>query len=286
MTPVIAKRRDRTEGAVSDTWTGRVGHGMADVQRLVAQTLSRHASGTWGKAKAPAGAAPSARPSSAGPSAAQRAPAPAPSAARGPARADRDNFMSSDVSRVHDRSDATAGLDQPPTRAGRGGSANSFNDAIREVERLGGARLKGLSKIDQKVRERKQLGLRPEKGQKRPYPQLVALRKKQRAQDEDAARLAKQAGMKERRSTVGQRHTAPQVHNYKSSNATPRSLGDALHGGVLHVSSATIKGVQWRARAGRGGGRGGKGGRGKGGRGGRGTGRGRGGGGRGGRGPN
>ena len=32
---------------------------------------------------------------------------------------------------------ATAGLDQPPARAGRGDPANSFNDAIREVERLG-----------------------------------------------------------------------------------------------------------------------------------------------------
>ena len=60
---------------------------------------------------------------------------------------------------------------------------------------LGAAKLSGLSKKDQKARERERLGLAPQKDHKRPYKELVALRKKQREQDAAAAALAKQAGM-------------------------------------------------------------------------------------------
>ena len=97
------------------------------------------------------------------------------------------------------------------------------------VEMFGGAKLEGLSKKDQQVRSRAAMGLKPQKAQKRPYTHLVALRKKQKVQDDVAADLARKAGMRVRKVPPAAREPA------KASRSEP---GDphTLRGGVLHVS--------------------------------------------------
>ena len=150
------------------------------------------------------------------------------------------------------------------------------------VEMFGASKLEGLAKKDQKARTRERLGLAPTKDHKRPYKQLMELRKKQRAQDAAAASLAKQAGMSARKQSD---ELAKRGQNGRP-NAPGGRRGDGptdgvgLGGGVLHVSNKQIRNVRYHATQAqpRGGGKGGK----KGG--GKGKGRGGGGGGRGGRG--
>ena len=69
-----------------------------------------------------------------------------------------------------------------------------FTKMAFSVEQYGSGKLTGLAKKDHVARERERLGLAPTKLQKRPYKQMMELRKKQRKQDADAAALAKAAG--------------------------------------------------------------------------------------------
>ena len=161
------------------------------------------------------------------------------------------------------------------------GDEREFAQLARSVERLGESRLEGLAKKDQRARLRGQLGLKPEKRQKMPYKLLVARRTKERAQDAAAAELARQAGMAPRRAPGqggggggggGRGGGAGSRGGWLAAEKTP-SLGGALRGGVLHVTSSTIKSVNYSTKQRGGGGKGGKGGRGRGGGGGRGRGR-------------
>ena len=189
--------------------------------------------------------------------------------------------MSGAASRVHAPASARAGAGA--AGAGRGaadGDEREFAQLARSVERLGESRLEGLAKKDQRARLRGQLGLKPEKRQKMPYKLLVARRTKERAQDAAAAELARQAGMAPRRAPGqgggggggGRGGGAGSRGGWLAAEKTP-SLGGALRGGVLHVTSSTIKSVNYSTKQRGGGGKGGKGGRGRGGGGGRGRGR-------------
>ncbi len=150
----------------------------------------------------------------------------------------------------------------------------------RSVERFGAAKLEGLSKKDQAARERQQLGLPPAKLQKRPYNQLMGLRKKQRAQDAAAAALAKEAGLASRKQSAElAKPSGKRGRSGRGELWTPSGSADGVAGtGVMSVSKKLIRSVRFKASKTQGGG-GGKRGRGKGGAGkGGGRGRGRGGG--------
>ena len=263
---------------------------------LVARTKRAHEA---------AAALPRARPpepsDAGGPSAsgANKRPRPAPNAAAAPRFAERDMFMSSSASSVHSRA---------PERAPRPKSAADDEPELdmkafsRKVEQLGASQLRGMAKKDlsskiaakdQEVRMRMQLGLRAQKAPKMPYKRLLAVRKKQRSQDDTAADLAKQAGMTARRKPNASKQAAQAGRGGSGGRGGfggAPSLGRSLVGGVLHVSNSDIKRTRFAAKAagsasaggGRGRGQGGKGKRGGGGGGG-GKGRGRGGKGRGGR---
>ena len=150
----------------------------------------------------------------------------------------------------------------------------AFNEMALSVEMYGSTRLDGLSKKDQRRRERERLGLQPEKQQKRPYKQLMALRKKQRGQDDAAAALAKAGG-----NTV-RKQSAELGEGRSRRRAGWAYRRRRVGGGVLRVHQKQIRSVRFHA-GGKGRGGGGKGGGGKGG-GGKGKGKGGGGKGRGG----
>eukprot|EP00962_Isochrysis_galbana_P018100 scaffold5213_cov113-Isochrysis_galbana.AAC.2 len=209
---------------------------------------------------------------------------------RAPPRQERKNFFSSDPSKIH----GSAEPEPKPRSAGRGSGASrgstagrsddpeedsvEFQNMARAVEEFGASMLGGLAKKDQVARRRAHLGLKPAKEQKRPYKQLVELRKKQRTQDAAAAELAREAGNRGRRSTVGGGERERDAEVRKRKRAEAGIDGNATRNGVLHVPRAVIKEVQFKSRD-RSAGKGGKGGRGggsKGGRGGRGKGGGRG----------
>ena len=245
---------------------------------LVARTKRAH--------EAAAAALPRARPpepsDAGGPSAsgANKRPRPAPNAAAAPRFAERDMFMSSSASSVHSRA---------PERAPRPKSAADDEPELdmkafsRKVEQLGASQLRGMAKKDlsskiaakdQEVRMRMQLGLRAQKAPKMPYKRLLAVRKKQKKQDEDMADLARQAGMAPRRKPqTGGASRVAQAGGGKAHHGD-FSFGEKLRGGVLHVSNTDIKRTRFVARSaerkktssgGKGKGRGGGGGRGRGG---------------------
>lgn len=203
-----------------------------------------------------------------------------------PPRAERDLFMSASASRIHERA-----APEPERGVGKGiGSAAAvateaqqrridFKEMAHNVEMFGGAQLQGLSRKDQKARERAQLGLQPEKPHKRPYKQLMELRKKQRAQDATAAELARQGGNTARKQTAelagrGVSKVYGRLEAREGGSSRGPSDGVSAAGGVLNVSAKQIRAVAFHTKN-KGKGKGG-GGKGKGGRGGKGGGRGRG----------
>ena len=116
------------------------------------------------------------------------------------------------------------------------------------VEMFGANKLEGLSKKDQKARERARLGLQPERDHKRPYKQLVELRNKQRTQDEAAAALAKETGMTGRKQSAELTVEGPKRDKWGE--------GVILKGGMLHVDTKQIRNVRFHAGKGEGGGKG------------------------------
>ena len=161
-----------------------------------------------------------------------------------------------------------------------------FKDMAFSVEMFGAGNLSGLAKKDHAARERERLGLAPVKLQKRPYKQLMELRKKQRTQDAAATALAK-AGGNTARSTSRELARRAEGTGAGSGRADRRGGasrgpvdGVSAGGGTLFVSAKQIRSTNFHvSKNQRGGGGGGKG------RGGGGKGRGRGGGkGKGGRG--
>jgi hypothetical protein len=252
----------------------------AQLQALVARAQAAHVAVSARGAKPPAAAAAAAPPAAS--AAARPAKRPRSDGAARPSADERRQFMSGAASRVHAPASARAAAGA--AGAGRGaadGDEREFAQLARSVERLGESRLEGLAKKDQRARLRGQLGLKPEKRQKMPYKLLVARRTKERAQDAAAAELARQAGMAPRRAPGqggggggggGRGGGAGSRGGWLAAEKTP-SLGGALRGGVLHVTSSTIKSVNYSTKQRGGGGKGGKGGRGRGGGGGRGRGR-------------
>jgi hypothetical protein len=250
-----------------------------ELQRLLNKTIATHQQAAEKavrrEAKAQATAAAASKPA---PSARL---APVSIGRRAPPRQERKNFFSSDPSKIH------ASAEPGPRSAGRGSGVGrsddpeedsaDFRNMARAVEEFGASMLGGLAKKDQAARRRAQLGLKPTKEQKRPYKQLVELRKKQRTQDSAAAELAREAGNRGRRSTVGGGERERDAEVRKRKRAEAGIDGNATRNGVLHVPRSVIKEVQFKSRD-RPAGRGGKGGRGGGGK------EGRGGGGKGGRG--
>ena len=234
-----------------------------ETQRLLKRTLETHKAAA--KAVCDKEAA-KARPS---PAAAPRLKAAkAPLGRRAPSAAERANFLSSDPSRIYAAPralGAPSAAARPDDGGGGGGELDlELRNLSKAVEALGSTRLEGLAKKDHAARQRKQLALKPAKEQKRPYTQLVALRKKQRSQDHAAAELAREAGNTARRSTIGggELGVAPQLKRRK-----PAGLLDAdARDGVMHVSRQTIRKVQFQSRVaargcrggGKGGGRGGQ----------------------------
>lgn len=185
-----------------------------------------------------------------------------------PSFAERDHFMSASASRIHTaqpvQNRSFSGESRRPHDEEQQQQRIEFKSMALSVEMLGAAKLSGLSKKDQKARERERLGLAPQKDHKRPYKELMALRKKQRDQDADAAALSKQAGM------TARKQTAELAGSGKGGNAKRGPTdGVALGGnGVLHVDQKLIRNVRFHAAKGKGsgtGGKGGKGGKGKGG---------------------
>ena len=212
-----------------------------------------------------------------------------------PSFAERDLFFSASADRVHTRAPMTQlGASGSPRDAPFAGKLpaqqqqqqkqqqqQAFKEMAVSVELYGSARLEGLSKKDQKARERQRLGLQPEKPHKRPYKQLMELRKKQRGQDAVAAALAKEAGNTVRKQAPELLRAAERAKFRADDGPTD---GVNAGSGVLHVNAKQIRAVRFHSKKGGGGGGKGKGGRGGGGKGkgGRGKGgRGKGGGGRG-----
>ena len=102
-----------------------------------------------------------------------------------PSRAERKQFMSQSAAHIHEAPVAVPGGLVGGRQRGEDEDEEQeidFSALSRAAEMLGAQQLEGLSKKDQTARTRKGLGLKPERGQKRPYPLLVALRKKQRTQ--------------------------------------------------------------------------------------------------------
>ena len=209
------------------------------------------------------------------PTASTEAPAKRPKlapSAPAPRFAERDMFMSASASKIH--SNAPARPTPRPAAAERGEDALDVSAFAKKVEKLGASRLEGLDKKDQQARMRMQLGLREQKAQKMPYKRLLAVRKKQKKQDEDMADLARQAGMAPRRKPqTGGASRVAQAGGGKAHHGD-FSFGEKLRGGVLHVSNTDIKRTRFVARSaerkktssgGKGKGRGGGGGRGRGG---------------------
>lgn len=149
----------------------------------------------------------------------------------------------------------------PPPRAPRadGTSAPSTDERQQQraelkslalsVEMFGASKLEGLAKKDQKARERERLGLAPITDHKRPYKQLMALRKKQRAQDGAAATLAKQAGMTARKQSdeLARRSSLGSGGRGGGGRGDGPSDGVGLGGGVLHVSKKLIRNVRFHS---------------------------------------
>ena len=90
-----------------------------------------------------------------------------------PSFAEREQFMSASSSRVH--MPVSPG-DQMPTKPvaieEKQKQRLEFKNMALSVEMFGATKLAGLSKKDQKARERERLGLRPERDHKRPYKQV------------------------------------------------------------------------------------------------------------------
>ena len=113
---------------------------------------------------------------------------------------ERSMFMSASSSKVlaaprePERSHG-GGRSQPAAASEKQLQRAEFKGMATSVELFGAAKLTGLARKDQLERARAHLGLAPVRDHKRPYKQLMALRKLQRDQDASAAALAKEAGM-------------------------------------------------------------------------------------------
>ena len=188
-----------------------------------------------------------------------------------PSFAERDLFFSASADRVHTRAPMTqlgasgAPRDAPVVQQQQKQQQKAdFKEMAVSVELYGSARLEGLSKKDQKARERQRLGLQPEKPHKRPYKQLMELRKKQRGQDAVAAALAKEAGNTVRKQAPELLRAAERAKFRADDGPTD---GVNAGSGVLHVNAKQIRAVRFHSKKGGGGGGKGKGGRGGGGKG-------------------
>ena len=266
----------------------------AELARLLAKTREAHGASTSKLPRKPppstskppaASSAPSEKPKKSLKAEKRKRPATADAAAPNPKRAsssaapsfaERELFFSASADRVHSR--APPPDERQPSAAAASEQQlqhRAFNEMALSVEMYGSTRLDGLSKKDQRRRERERLGLQPEKQQKRPYKQLMALRKKQRGQDDAAAALAKAGGNTVRKQSAELVRKAD-----RGDGPGGPTDGVAVGGGVLRVHQKQIRSVRFHA-SGKGRGGGGKGGGGKGG-GGKGKGKGGGGKGRGG----
>ena len=240
----------------------------AEMQRLLVSTLRTHAHAAQ---KVNERERPPPKPAQ---KPAVRLPPASATGRRAPSRHERNSFFSSNSSKIHQGE--AAGKDESGGKGARRAGdpeedSAEFRSMARAVEELGSQVLGGLAKKDQVARKRAQLALKPAKDQKRPYKQLVELRKKQRKQDAAAADLAREAGNKARRSTVkgGEQERSEERKKVRTDTNID---GNATRNGVLYVPRSLIKDVQFKSRDRTGGGKGSA----RGGKGGRGGGRGRG----------
>ncbi len=214
----------------------------ATLQGLVSRALATHRPPMRSKPKT----APDAKPARA--SAPRKPPR---HSAPPPSFAERDSFMSPNAVHAHHATTSSDDARSLAKSTVRSTQDLEMRQIAQQVERLGASKLDGLFKKDQRARERSKLGLKPPKGQKMPYLQLKALRKKQRGQDASSAALACEAGTQSRRQDdalyKGSRHKAHKRNE-------PR-LGDTLRNGALVLSQKTIREVRGEAARGRGGAR-------------------------------
>jgi len=246
-----------------------------ELQRLLSKTLTTHQQAAQKVVQREVQAGAKATASHASHARGSARLATAPLGRRAPTRQERKNFLSSNPSKIYETESADA-APPPATRGGRSDDPEEdsvdFRNMARAVEEFGASMLGGLAKKDQAARKRSQLALKPVKEQKRPYKQLVELRKKQRTQDSAAADLAREAGNKARKSTVGGGERKRDAEARKKKRTEGGIDGNATRNGVLHVPRSVIKDVQFKSRerpSGKGKGKGSKGGgKGKGGRGG------------------